>query len=64
MALLTLSEESPLTIADNSALTVSVFHGLARNFGLCTYMHPVTKDSVLMVLAQNIFAGSAQNYRL
>ena len=38
----------PLTIAANSVLMVSMFHGLARNFGLYACVHPVTKDSLLM----------------
>ena len=49
MALLIASEESALTIAENSVLTVSVFHGLARNFGFFACPFHETKDSVLMV---------------
>ena len=48
MALLTVSEESALTIAENSALIVSIFHGLVRNFGFCACVFCVTKDFVLI----------------
>ena len=47
-ALLTVSEESALAVAENSVLTVGVFHGLARNFGFCACVFCVTKDSVLI----------------
>ena len=43
----TVSAKLLLTAAENSALMVSVFHGLARNFGLCAGVHPVTQDSLL-----------------
>ena len=48
MALLTVSKGSVLTVAENSAYIVSVFHGLAKNFGLCACPFCVTKDSVLI----------------
>ena len=47
-ALLTVSEESALAVAENYVLTVGVFHGLTRNFGFCACVFCVTKDSVLI----------------
>ena len=35
MALLSVSEESALAVAENFVLTIGVFHGLARNFDFC-----------------------------
>ena len=55
MEAVTVSENSPLTIADNSVVMVSL-HRLARNFGLWACALPITKDSVLQGLAQNFSA--------
>ena len=51
MALLTVSNELALAEAGNSALTSSVFHGYAGNFGLCACLLHV-RHSMLTQLAQ------------
>ena len=58
MALLTVSvgEESVLAVAENSVLIVGIFHGLAGNFGFCTCIFCLTKDSVLIAFARNFCA--------
>ena len=56
MGLLTISEESALAEAGNSARTASVFHGLAGNLHLCLCELHVTKHSLLTLLAQK-FGG-------
>ena len=48
MVLLTISEELALAVAKDSVLTVDVFHGLARNFGVCACVFCITTDSVLI----------------
>ena len=52
MAMLSISTESALTEAGNSVLTVSVFHRLAANFGLCACILRVTRHYTLTRLAQ------------
>ena len=52
MALLTKSKETTLMEAGNSALTSSVFHGLAGNFGVCACVLHITKHAMLTRLAQ------------
>ena len=53
MALLTVSKEVGLAEAGNSALTSSVFHGLAGNFGLVrVHVLHTTRHSTLALLAQ------------
>ena len=53
MALLTLSKESELHDAGNSALTSSVLHRLERNLRLkCACLNHITRNSSLTQLAQ------------
>ena len=56
MALLTVSKELPLTKAENSMLTSSIFHGSAGIFGFCTSVLHGTRHSTLTQLAQKAFA--------
>ena len=48
----TVSKELVLTEAENSMLTISVFHRLAGNFCLCACVHHVTRHSLFTQLAQ------------
>ena len=56
MALLTVSTESALTEAGNSLLTSSVFHELAGNVCLLTWVHHDTRQSSLTQLAKKFGA--------
>ncbi len=52
MALLTVSKESALLEAGNSALMSGVFHGLAGNFCLCACVLHAVWHSLLTVSAE------------
>lgn len=58
MESVTVSKKWLLTMAENSTLMVSVFHGLVRNLGWYACVRPITKDSLLTGLVQNFFTSS------
>ena len=56
MALNTISKETVLAGAGNSALASSKFHGLEGNFGVCLCILHITRHSSLSQLAQKFGA--------